>query len=67
MVTCVVHVLVLPHSSVTVQVIVDIPTLKMPLASTPDPLRVVVPDITYVITRLATGLQLSLAVSDGMV
>lgn len=41
----VVHVLAFPHSSVTVHVIVDIPTLKVPLASTPDPLRVVAPDI----------------------
>jgi hypothetical protein len=57
----------LPHSSVTVQVIVDIPTWKMPLASTPEPLRVVAPDITYVMIKLTTGLQLSLAVSDGMV
>ena len=67
MVTCVVHVFVLPHSSVTVQVIVDIPTLKMPLASTPDPLRVVAPDITYVIVKPLLALQLSLAISDGIV
>ena len=67
MVTCVVHVLLLPHSSVTVQVIVDTPTLKMPLASIPDPLRVVAPDITYVIVKLAAALQLSLATSDGIV
>jgi hypothetical protein len=57
----------LPHSSVTVQVIVDIPTLKMPLASIPDPLRVVAPVIEYVIVKALLALQLSLAVNDGIV
>jgi hypothetical protein len=41
----VVHVSLLPHSSVTVQVIVETPRLKMPLASTPVPLREVAPVI----------------------
>jgi len=43
MVTTVVQVEVLPHASVTVQVIVDAPTLNVPLASVPVPLLVVAP------------------------
>ena len=66
-VTCVVQEFVFPHSSVTVHVIVDMPTLNVPLASTPDPLRVVAPDIAYVMVKPAAGLQLSFATSDGIV
>ena len=43
MVTNVVQVEVLPHASVTVHVIVEAPTLNVPLASVPVPLLVVAP------------------------
>jgi hypothetical protein len=43
MVTTVVQVEILPHASVTVHVIVDAPTLNVPLASVPVPLLVVAP------------------------
>jgi hypothetical protein len=42
-VTTVVHLEILPHASVTVHVIVETPTLNVPLASVPVPLLVVVP------------------------
>jgi hypothetical protein len=42
-VTVVVQVEVLPHASVTVQVIVEMPGLNTPLASVPVPLLVVAP------------------------
>ena len=44
-VTVVVQVAVLPHASVTVHVIVDIPILNVPLALVPVPLLVVAPVI----------------------
>ena len=43
MVTVVVQVETLPHASVTVHVIVETPTLNVPLASVPVPLLVVAP------------------------
>ena len=43
MVTVVVQVETLPHTSVTLHVIVEMPTLKTPLASAPVPLLVVAP------------------------
>jgi hypothetical protein len=67
-VTCVVQEFAFPHSSVTVHVIVDTPTAKLPLASTPDPLRTVTPlesFTSYVIVKLV--LQLSLATNTGMI
>jgi len=66
-VICVVQEFVFPHSSVTVHVIIDIPTLKLPLASTPDPLRIVTPFTSftsYAIVKLEV--QLSLAINGGM-
>ena len=44
-VTVVVQVEILPHASVTVHVIVDIPILNVPLALVPVPLLVVAPVI----------------------
>ena len=43
MVTTVLQVETLPHASVTVHVIVEAPTLNVPLALVPVPLRVVAP------------------------
>ena len=45
MVTVVEQVEILPHASVTVHVIVETPTLNVPLASVPEPLLVVAPVI----------------------
>ena len=42
-VTVVVQVETLPHASVTVHVIVETPTLNVPLASVPEPFLVVAP------------------------
>jgi hypothetical protein len=64
-ITSVLHVLLFPHASTTVQVMVDVPTLKEPLASTPVPFLVVAPVITYVMVR--APLQLSLAVIAGII
>jgi hypothetical protein len=44
-VTSVVQTLLFPHSSTTVHTIVDTPVLKIPLASSPVPFRVVAPVI----------------------
>lgn len=55
----------LPHPSVAVHVIVDIPTLNTPLALFPAPLLVVAPVIWYVI--FMAPLQLSVAVAGGIV
>ena len=64
-VTFVVQVAELPHASVTVQFIVDIPTLKLPLASLPEPLLFVAPVIWYVM--VVDPLQLSDAINVGIV
>ena len=65
MVTSVVQVETLPHASVTVHVIVETPTLNVPLASVPVPLLVVPPVIWKVIVKAL--LQLSDALTVGIV
>ena len=56
---------VLPHASVTIHVIVEIPTLNSPLALVPVPLLVVAPVTWKVIVKVP--LQLSDAVNGGIV
>jgi hypothetical protein len=54
-----------PQASTTVHVIVDGPKLYVPLALFPDPLRVVAPDMVYVV--FSVPVQLSVAVRAGIV
>ena len=66
MVTAVVQVETLPHASVTVHVIVEAPTLNVPLASVPVPLLVVAP-VIWKATFKGPPLQLPDATNVGIV
>ena len=59
----VVHDVMLLQSSIAVQVIVEVPLLNIPEASSPDPDLIVAPVISYVISTL---LQLSVALAGGI-
>jgi hypothetical protein len=64
-VTVVMQVVKFPHSSSTVQVIVDTPGSNFPLASFPVPVLSVTPVIWKVMVKIS--LQLSVASSEGIV
>ena len=57
--------LIFPQPSITVQFIIDIPELKVPLALFPVPVRVVDPVIWKVISNVP--LQLSDVLNNGMI
>ena len=65
--TFVAHVDIFPHPSFTVQVIMDKPGLNNPLASLPEPLRVVAPVTWNDIFKAGVAVQLSVAVNTGIV
>ena len=65
-VTVVEQVLLFPWISVTNQVITEVPTLKIPLASFPDPLLIVTPE-TATEYEVAFMPQLSVTTNNGTV
>lgn len=64
--TVVAQVEILPHASVTVHVMVDMPALNVPMASVPVPLLVVAPVIAKAMVKLPAAVQLSDATKGGI-